>query len=355
MPRRLLARCHPDSIREFRAAARERYTDGLELAGRGRRTGAIYLWGYAAEMTLKAAYFSLLGSAEAEELDWGRHLRPAIQRGRGLGIPWPGRGEGHNVRAWAELLVRARLVPPATAYPVPFGRRSSGAVSGSNTCGARRSGTARTTPTSTRSGRSAKQPSGCWPTPTPCEGRPMPRKRRGFEEAARPARGDLAERLADELRRNSESGQPVIEEQTFPSGLIRTTVIWDAWDALPQDQRTSVILQAYELAEGPAYRDKVALASGLTVPEAHAAGMLPFRVFPAVRPNDPVTAEQCRTAMVEEGGSTLTGSQDPQLRFATGEDAEAARQRLARRLPGSDPVWLVTQEVVGRFDGWVES
>jgi hypothetical protein len=122
MPRRLLARCQPDSIREFRAAARRRFDDAQELAGRGRRTGAVYLWGYAAEMTLKAAYFSLAGLGEADVLTWPGHLRPAIARGRSLGVAWPTPGEGHNVRAWAELLVTVRAPAPARAYPVPFGQ-----------------------------------------------------------------------------------------------------------------------------------------------------------------------------------------------------------------------------------------
>ena len=61
MPRRLIDRCQPDSIREFRASAQHRYNDGLALSGLGNRTSAIYLWGYAAEMTLKAAYFSFFG------------------------------------------------------------------------------------------------------------------------------------------------------------------------------------------------------------------------------------------------------------------------------------------------------
>src|SRR5580700_8242529 len=99
MPRRLLDRCNPDSIREYRAAARKRFDDAFALAGRGRRTGAIYLWGYSAEMVLKAAYFSLNGLPETRNLTWGADLRPAINRGRGLGIAWPNQGEGHNVRA----------------------------------------------------------------------------------------------------------------------------------------------------------------------------------------------------------------------------------------------------------------
>lgn len=117
MPRRLLDRCRPDSIREFRAAARQRFDDGISLAGAGQRTGAIYLWGYTSEMTLKAAYFALIGVADTAILTWNGDLRPAINRGRGMGIAWPHRGDGHNVRAWAELLVAVRALAPVTAFP----------------------------------------------------------------------------------------------------------------------------------------------------------------------------------------------------------------------------------------------
>jgi len=121
MPRRLLERCRPDSIREFRAAARQRYDDALALATSGHRTGAIYLWGYSAEMTLKAAYFSLVGLAETDVITWQGHLQPAINRGQGMGVPWPRPGAGHNVSAWAELLVAERALTTATAYATEFG------------------------------------------------------------------------------------------------------------------------------------------------------------------------------------------------------------------------------------------
>ena len=68
MPRKLLNRCAPDSIREFRAAARQRFEDGRALAMADRRTTAIYLWGYSAEMTLKAAYFAVIRFAETRTI-----------------------------------------------------------------------------------------------------------------------------------------------------------------------------------------------------------------------------------------------------------------------------------------------
>jgi hypothetical protein len=120
VPRRLLDRCQSDSIREFRAAARQRFDDALALSAARRRTAAIYLWGYAAEMIVKAAYFSFIGLGEADTITWPAHLRPAIDKGRSLGIFWPRRGEGHNVRAWAELLIAERASTLAAAYPSPF-------------------------------------------------------------------------------------------------------------------------------------------------------------------------------------------------------------------------------------------
>src|SRR5437016_1398881 len=173
----------------------------------------------------------------------------------------------------------------------------------------------------------------------------MPRKRRGFEEPPRRTVGRLVERLVDELKSDRASGQPIIEEEEFPTKKLRVNVLWDEWDRVPLEDRTATILRAYEQAEGTEYSGRIALASGLTVPEAHAAGMLPYQVFAALRKGDPVTVDQCRKALIEEGASVLFGEETPQLRFATEEEAEAARNRLAERLPNSEPVWVITKEV----------
>lgn len=120
MPRRLIERCQPDCIREFRVSADQRYNDGVSLAAAGRRTAAIYLWGYVAEMTLKAAYFSLTGLAPMDRITWVANLQPAINRGRvTFRIAWPAPGAGHNVGAWAELLVAERAFAGAP-YTPPF-------------------------------------------------------------------------------------------------------------------------------------------------------------------------------------------------------------------------------------------
>ncbi len=55
--------------------------------------------------------------------------------------------------------------------------------------------------------------------------------------------------------------------------------------------------------------------------------------------------------MIDEGALTLLAADKPQLRFAAEEEAEAARRRLARRLPNSDQVWVITQDV-GKVEDW---
>src|SRR3990172_5721801 len=103
----------------------------------------------------------------------------------------------------------------------------------------------------------------------------------------------LVEKLRLGVRDQGESGQPLIYETELGRERLRATVVWDEWDGMPMDERTTVILRAYELGEGKAYRDQIALASGLTVPEAYAAGMLPYQVSTALRKGDPVNFDQC--------------------------------------------------------------
>ncbi len=162
---------------------------------------------------------------------------------------------------------------------------------------------------------------------------------------AKAANADLVARLAGELTTEREYGQPVIEEEELPGAGIRVVVIWDAWDRMTGGDRMDVIRGAYERTD-PDRAKQLAMTNGLTVPEAHAAGWLPFQIIPALRATDPVTPEQCREAMITEGASVLMDSKRTQLRCATLEEAEAAVARLSARLPGSEPVWVINQELV---------
>ena len=168
--------------------------------------------------------------------------------------------------------------------------------------------------------------------------------RRRNEEAGRtlPARAELVAKLVQELRANREYGQPFIDEMKYRTGKRRVSVIWDQWEGIPLQERTATILRAYEEAEGQAFRDTIALASGLTVPEAHEAGLLPVEIIPARRESDPITETQVRQAMLEEGATQLGGgSRKVRLFFRSREEAQTAKERLLKRFPQSENIWLL--------------
>jgi hypothetical protein len=123
VPKLLLDRCGPDCVLEFRRSAILRFREGSILAGQGHGTSAIYLWGYAAEMTLKAAYFRLSGFTPTQAIHLADLRQAAFNHAPTLGITWPRSGWGHHVENGAELLVRSRFAS-GHPYPIPlFGQQ----------------------------------------------------------------------------------------------------------------------------------------------------------------------------------------------------------------------------------------
>jgi hypothetical protein len=173
----------------------------------------------------------------------------------------------------------------------------------------------------------------------------MPIRKIGVQSALATARAGLAEKLAAELKTNQDFGQPTVYEQEYSTKKVRVTVIWDEWADASLEERSAVILKAYELAQGSQGREKIALASGLTVPEAAAAGLLPFQVIPARRESDAVKQDEVEAAMLEQGASKLSRKDGLQLRFATREEAEACIKRLVQKLPASAPIWIISREM----------
>src|SRR5438552_10259546 len=116
----------------------------------------------------------------------------------------------------------------------------------------------------------------------------MPVIRRTVGPQETPA--DLADARNDlvrELLRPRDFGQPLIEEEEFPrTGLLMVTVIWDRWAGVSDRNRSSAILGAYETAKGVEYRNRIAVALGLTVAEAVDVGKMPYQVVPLLRPTD---------------------------------------------------------------------
>jgi len=72
----------------------------------------------------------------------------------------------------------------------------------------------------------------------------MPRKRRRFEDPPHRTVGTLVARLADELKSDRQSRQPIVYEEEFPTKKLRVNVIWDEWDSVPLEDRTATILRA---------------------------------------------------------------------------------------------------------------
>ncbi len=173
----------------------------------------------------------------------------------------------------------------------------------------------------------------------------MPRMKIGVQSALTTTKAGLAEKLAEELKSDRDYGQPLVYEQVYSTKKARVTVIWDAWADASLEERSAIILKAYELAEGVEGREKIALASGLTVPEAGAAGLLPYKVISGLRKSDALKPEQVREAMIDQGASLLNEEDGLQLRFATKKEAEACVERLAKKLMGSEPIWIISRDV----------
>jgi hypothetical protein len=85
------------------------------------RVAAIYLWGYAAEMTLKASYFALVGFADSQPITMA-DLRMAQRSAPMQGVSTL--TTLHDLHGWTDLLLATRASLPGKAYARPrFGNR----------------------------------------------------------------------------------------------------------------------------------------------------------------------------------------------------------------------------------------
>src|SRR5205814_7263182 len=127
----------------------------------------------------------------------------------------------------------------------------------------------------------------------------------------------------------------ILEEEVSATGLRNVTVIWDRWKGIREENRSDVILAAYEAAEGKEYADSVASAIGVTPTEAVALGYLSYLAEPLRRNDDPITEADYRRAFAEEATRTLLGKSAKELRYPRVEEANEAYDRLMAALPGS--------------------
>jgi hypothetical protein len=166
---------------------------------------------------------------------------------------------------------------------------------------------------------------------------------RETEEPSHDAKA-FVDRLVTELSNPKEFGQPLIWEKRTPSTKsIQVHVVWDDWQDCPRQSRENIIREAYEHSGKVPEGERIALAVGLTVPEAVAFGLLPIQVVSQPGSGSTPTREQFRRVALKLGASTLRNPQEPELRCATLEQAQATIDRLQEELPGSK--WMVAREI----------
>jgi hypothetical protein len=144
----------------------------------------------------------------------------------------------------------------------------------------------------------------------------------------------LLEQLSSELTENTKPNGPVVFEiPVGPGERIDVLVVWAEWEGLRSEDRTDLILEAYN-----GQRDRIAQALGVTYEEAKEQQLLPYAVLPMIRRGEP--DQDVRKAMLEEGGIALPGER-VELRFPTMSMAEAAHRNLCNKLPRG--YWSIAQ------------
>jgi hypothetical protein len=154
-------------------------------------------------------------------------------------------------------------------------------------------------------------------------------------------RSALVEQLAHELSGKRVPNGPVIFEIPLKeSGRIDVLVVWEGFDGLASEDRTSSIVESYKDQER-----NIAQALGVTYHEAMEQHLLPYAVIPMNRRGEADPA-RLRDAMLEEGAISIP--QDKvDLRFPTMTMAEAAHQRLCDRMP--EGYWSIVQTLAPVF------
>jgi len=132
--------------------------------------------------------------------------------------------------------------------------------------------------------------------------------------------------LEQERHAGTPDGPVIFEIPLEQANKMDVVVIWQGWQGIRSGDRTDAILAAYK-----DQKEKVALALGVTYQEALEDQLLPYAVVPMSR-EDEVDQTKLRQAMIDEGGIILPeGKVD--LRLPTMKMAEAAYQRLGKRIP----------------------
>lgn len=151
----------------------------------------------------------------------------------------------------------------------------------------------------------------------------------------------LIQDLAEELTSPSGGPLPLIIERHVRSTKSRHVwVIWDRWDDLNEEERSTIITRAYIATEGVEAADHLAIASGILPRQAAVFGLVPFIVEPVV-PSF-LERDDYRQAKAREARNTVMGEGARQLRYPTEDEARRALDRLKQAEPGTE--WAIHRD-----------
>jgi len=122
MPLTLVRRSGSDTLGKLEASTIMRMREAEALRAVGQRLGAVYLYGYVIESSLKTAYYRVIGLVPATPVDKRLHrwrAEDAIKSMIGLpSHPQDPAIAGHNVVGWAFLLEQTRANPASGCAPL---------------------------------------------------------------------------------------------------------------------------------------------------------------------------------------------------------------------------------------------
>jgi len=122
MPLTLVRRSGSDALGKLEASTLLRMREAEALRVAGQRLGAVYLYGYVIETSLKTAYYRVIGLVPSTPIDKRLHRWRAEDAIKAMiGLPSHPQGSaiaGHNVVGWARLLDQTRANPASGCTPL---------------------------------------------------------------------------------------------------------------------------------------------------------------------------------------------------------------------------------------------
>jgi hypothetical protein len=159
---------------------------------------------------------------------------------------------------------------------------------------------------------------------------------------------ELVGQLSRELAGKPTRGGPVIFEIPLDQrDEVDVFVVWQAWEGLRWEDRSSVILEAYQ-----GLPTKVAQPLGVTYDEAVQQGLLPYAIEPNVHRGEKADEGRLRDALLKQGAIELPDRGGTiRLLFPNRRMAESACDDLRKAVPEAD--WSIVQNV-GSVQEWYQ-